>query len=179
MEAIQKEKIEKTVREILDEADMNETTEYQVRKAASDKLNINLSEPKHKAFVRQVVDSFLQEQKTKLEQQQQQQQEEDENDDKEAEAEAEEAEETDNSKEFDDEGNLIICRLSSRRKVTVQDFRGRNLVSVREYYCKGDKELPTSKGISLTEEQWSALKKNIPAIEKAVWKMESKFMRQH
>jgi hypothetical protein len=31
-------------------------------------------------------------------------------------------------------------------------------------------------GISLTEEQWSAFKKNIPAIEKAITKMESRIM---
>jgi len=30
-----------------------------------------------------------------------------------------------------------------------------------------------SSGISLTEEQWSTFKKNVPAIEKAIKKMES------
>jgi len=30
--------------------------------------------------------------------------------------------------------------------VTIQDFRGKTLVSIREYYKKDGKELPTSKG---------------------------------
>ncbi|KAJ1438064.1 Transcriptional coactivator p15 [Sesbania bispinosa] len=48
-------------------------------------------------------------------------------------------------KEFDDEGDLIICKLSEKRKVTIQDFRGKTLVSIREFYRKDGKELPTSK----------------------------------
>ena len=30
--------------------------------------------------------------------------------------------------------------------MTIQDFRGKTLVSIREYYSKEGKELPTSKG---------------------------------
>ncbi|MBA0794286.1 hypothetical protein Gohar_018634 [Gossypium harknessii] len=66
--------------------------------------------------------------------------------------------------------------MSDKRRVTLQDFRGKTLISIREYYKKDGKELPSSKGISLTEEQWSTLRKNIPNIEKAVRKMESHTM---
>lgn len=165
MEPEVKHKIETTVRQILEESDMNETTEYKIRKLASEKVGINLSEAKYKAFVKEVVASFLDEVKAKEE-----------------EEEEEEAAEDDDGKgksknvdeEFDDEGNLVICRLSKKRKVTIQDFRGKTLISMREYYDKGGKELPTSKGISLTEEQWATFRKNIPNIEKAIEKMEAR-----
>lgn len=32
--------------------------------------------------------------------------------------------------------------------MTIQDFKGKTLVSIREYYTKGGKELPSSKGLS-------------------------------
>ncbi|CAL5391052.1 unnamed protein product [Camellia sinensis] len=50
------------------------------------------------------------------------------------------------AKEYDDDGDLIICRLSEKRRVTIQDFRGKTLVSMREYYKRDDKDLPTLKG---------------------------------
>lgn len=39
-----------------------------------------------------------------------------------------------------------LFQLSEKRKVTIQDFRGKTLVSIREYYRKDGKDLPTSKG---------------------------------
>ena len=60
--------------------------------------------------------------------------------------------------------------------MTIQDFRGKTLVSIREFYRKDGKDLPTAKGISLTEEQWSVFKKNVPAIEKAIKNMQSQIM---
>ncbi|KAF4389425.1 RNA polymerase II transcriptional coactivator KELP [Cannabis sativa] len=158
MEAEMEEKITKTVRSILQQSNMDDVTEYKVRKQASDQLNLDLSKPPYKAFVKKVVQSFLEEQ---------QQQEEEE--------EGQEEQQTGDG-EYDDEGNLIVCKLSEKRKVTVQDFRGKTLVSIREYFKKDGKELPTSKGISLTEEQWSTFYKNVPAIEKAISKMESRIM---
>ncbi|GMP53719.1 hypothetical protein CsSME_00019103 [Camellia sinensis var. sinensis] len=52
------------------------------------------------------------------------------------------------AKEYDDDGDLIICRLSEKRRVTIQDFRGKTLVSMREYYRRDDKDLPTLKAVS-------------------------------
>ncbi|XP_040987595.1 RNA polymerase II transcriptional coactivator KELP-like [Juglans microcarpa x Juglans regia] len=157
MEPEIQERIENTVRRILKGSDMEEMTEHKIRKQASAELDLDLSEPPYKAFVKQIVQSFLEQQ---------------------VEEEEEEVEEErgERRKEYDDDGDLIICRLSEKRRVTIQDFRGKTLVSIREYYKKDGKELPTSKGISLTEEQWSAFKKNVPDIEKAIRKMESRIM---
>ncbi|KAJ8436542.1 hypothetical protein Cgig2_031483 [Carnegiea gigantea] len=124
-------------------------TEYKVRKQAADKLGIDLSAPSRKKFVRQVVESFLQEQQAAEAQAQQNQ-----NDAAEEEEQQEEEEEEEedghtrrsDGKEYDEEGDLILCKLSEKRRVTLQDFRGRTLVSIREYYKKDGKFLPTSKG---------------------------------
>ncbi|KAF8379723.1 hypothetical protein HHK36_029170 [Tetracentron sinense] len=72
------------------------------------------------------------------------------------------------------ESELLETKLSNKRKVTIQDFRGKTLVSIREYYERDGKELPSSKGISLTNEQWAAFSKNVPAIDEAIRKMESR-----
>ncbi|CAB4280191.1 unnamed protein product [Prunus armeniaca] len=162
MDAETEQMIETTVRGILEKSNMDEMTEFKIRKQASEVLDLDLSKPPYKALVKRVVQSFLEEQNQKEQQQR-------------------EAEEDENPKlgdaqdqEYDDNGDLVICRLSSKRKVTLQEFRGKSLVSIREFYSKDGKELPTTKGISLTEEQWAVFKKNVPAIENAISKMESR-----
>ncbi|KAH0975040.1 hypothetical protein GBA52_016939 [Prunus armeniaca] len=162
MDAETEQMIEKTVRGILEKSNMDEMTEFKIRKQASEVLDLDLSKPPYKALVKRVVQSFLEEENQKEQQQR-------------------EAEEDENPKlgdaqdqEYDDNGDLVICRLSSKRKVTLQEFRGKSLVSIREFYSKDGKELPTTKGISLTEEQWAVFKKNVPAIENAISKMESR-----
>ncbi|CAK9163084.1 unnamed protein product [Ilex paraguariensis] len=162
-------KIEETVLEVLKNSNMDETTEYKVRKLASEKLGIDLSQPDHRRFVRQVVDSYLNALESKEEEQPPEEEEE-----QEQEEDGKRKGVDQKEYEYDDEGDLIICRLTKNRRVTVTDFRGKTLVSIREYYRKEGKELPTSKGISLTAEQWSSFKKNVPAIEKAIRKMESR-----
>lgn len=151
-------RIEEAVRRILESSDMDEMTESKIRALASKDLDLDLSKSPYKTFVRNVVESFLQERS----EEQQQDQPEDVSAAKE--------------KEYDDGGDLIVCWLSSKRKVTIQDFRGKTLVSIREFYRKEGKDLPTAKGISLTEEQWSVFKKNVPAIEKAIKNMQSQIM---
>ncbi|WCJ26539.1 RNA polymerase II transcriptional coactivator KELP [Euphorbia peplus] len=148
MEPKLKIQIEKTVREIIEESDMDSATEAQIRKLASQKLDLDLNKPEFKAFVRHVVNTFIEEQKIKEE-------------------EAEKGKEA----EFDDDGDLIVCRLSDKRRVTIQNFKGINLVSIREFYSRDGKELPSSKGISLKEEQWSVLKQNMSAIDEAIKEM--------
>ncbi|KAI3727742.1 hypothetical protein L6452_16362 [Arctium lappa] len=170
-------KIEETVLEVLKSSDMDSTTEFQVRKSASEKLMIDLSKSERKKLVRNVVQTYLEEQQSKAEA--------DEKASEQGEEEDVEVEEDDSedekkkkgkkgAKEYDDEGDLIICRLSDKRRVTITEFRGKGLVSLREYYKKDGKELPSSKGISLTVEQWSTFSKNVPAIEKAIKKMEER-----
>jgi hypothetical protein len=168
MDAELQKKIQDKVLEILTESNLDETTEFQIRKAASQQLDIDLSLPDRKKFVRQVVESYLKDQRSKDEPQETLTPEEE-----------EEEEQSGNKggagpKEYDDDGDLIICRLTNKRRVTITAFKGKTLVSMREYYNKDGKELPTSKGISLTTEQWSIFSKNVPAIEKAVRKMESR-----
>ncbi|XP_057802489.1 RNA polymerase II transcriptional coactivator KELP [Salvia miltiorrhiza] len=163
MDAETRNKIEETVLEILKNSNMDETTEFKIRKSASEKLGMDLSDPARKKLVREVVESYLTEQQAKAEE--------------EEEAEAEEEEDggrNKGEKEYDDEGGLIVCRLSDKRRVTLSEFRGRTLVSIREYYKRDGKELPSAKGISLTAEQWASFKKNVPGIEKAIKKMESR-----
>ncbi|KAJ4952579.1 hypothetical protein NE237_029411 [Protea cynaroides] len=177
MEPATQRKVEETVLEILRNANMDEMTEFKVRTMTSEKLGFDLSGPEPKRFVRKVVESFLLSKETEEQQvtgaaadeENKGVEEEEAGDDEE-----EERKPTIAAKEFDDEGDLIICRLSNRRRVTIQDFRGKTLVSIREYYERDGKQLPSSKGISLTAEQWSAFRSAVPAIEEAIEKMESR-----
>ncbi|CDP12179.1 unnamed protein product [Coffea canephora] len=179
MDSETEKRIEETVLEILRNSNMDEATEYMIRQSASEKLGLDLSYPPRKKFVRQVVNSYLTEQNAKAAAEHQQQQndaeeEEEEEDDDEEDEDSDKKKRKAGDKEYDDEGDLIICRLSKSRRVTLTEFRGRTLVSIREYYSKGGKDLPTSKGISLTAEQWASFSKNVPAIEKAIKKMKSR-----
>ncbi|KAK9103904.1 hypothetical protein Sjap_021158 [Stephania japonica] len=172
--------IEGAVIEILKNADMNEMTEYKVRKMAGEKLAVDLSSnPHHKKLVRSVVESFLRSKNAEeAEEAEASKPQHDEQkvvvQEEEEEEEEEEESKKSGGKEYDDDGDLIICRLSNRRRVTIQDFRGKTLVSIREYYEKDGKQLPSSKGISLTAEQWSAFSNAVPKIEEAIRKMESR-----
>lgn len=65
----------------------------------------------------------------------------------------------------------LMFQLARMRFATVSEFRGKVLVSVREYYEKDGNMLPGKKGISLSLEQWNALKDHIDNIDEAVRKM--------
>lgn len=164
-----KERIEETVLKILQESNMDEVTESKIRKQASNELDLNLSRPPFKALVKQIIEAFL-----KQKQQQQEEEEEEEEKEEKQQQLKQEGVSNRNNNVYDDSGDLVICELGKKRKVTIQDFKGRTFVSIREFYTKDGKELPSSKGISLTGEQWSTFKKNVPAIEKAIQKMESR-----
>ncbi|GMH91079.1 hypothetical protein TrVE_jg5033 [Triparma verrucosa] len=47
---------------------------------------------------------------------------------------------------------------SSMRRVTVSSYRGKKMVAIREYYEKDGEEKPGKKGISLSFEQYEAVK---------------------
>ncbi|KAJ0666057.1 putative transcription factor ssDNA-binding-TF family [Helianthus annuus] len=178
MDSALAKEIEEAVLQVLNNSDMDSTTEYQVRKLASEQIGIDLSEPSRKKLVRSIVQTYLEEQQAKAEAEaeekateegepvEDEQEEEDSEDDK---------KKRKGDKEYDDEGDLIVCRLSDKRRVTLTEFRGKSLVSIREYYKRDGKELPSSKGISLTAEQWSVFSKNVPAIEKAIKKLDGRF----
>ncbi|KAF2324892.1 hypothetical protein GH714_021078 [Hevea brasiliensis] len=165
-------KIQEAVFDILKKADMDEMTEFKVRVAASERLGIDLSDIHCKRFIRGLVESFL---LSTMEVGAE--------DGKEADAMdgvqvktremAREGQEAMHEKEFDGMGNHIICKLSKKRNVVIQDFKGKSSVWIREFYHKDGRQVPTNKGISLTAEQWSAFRKSVPLIEEAIMKMTS------
>lgn len=59
MEAETRRKIEETVLDILKKSNIEQTTEFTIRVAASDQLGIDLSAPETKQLVRNVVESYL------------------------------------------------------------------------------------------------------------------------
>ncbi|KAB8346054.1 hypothetical protein FH972_023106 [Carpinus fangiana] len=66
----------------------------------------------------------------------------------------------------DDNGDLYFeLNASGTRRVTINSFKGKTLVNVREYYEKDGKMLPGKKGISLVMDQFSALVQALPQIE--------------
>ncbi|KAI3885331.1 hypothetical protein MKW98_002723 [Papaver atlanticum] len=199
MEAEICSKIKETVIEILKSADMDEMTEYKVRNISSEKLGgMNLSLPEPKQFVRDVLEAFLlstvEEEKpisvseaattaaataeeepplaSPLPEEIKTKEITKENMVVEEKEEVMETKPEIGSKDIDEDGDVIICRLSEKRRVAVQDFRGKTLVSIRDYYQKDGKYLPSSKGISLSDEQWSAFRTAVPAIEEAIKIME-------
>jgi hypothetical protein len=124
-------KVEAAVLEILRGSDMASLTEYKVRSAAADRLGIDLSLPDRKLFVRRLVEDYLQsladedekkqqggsgeEGDPKKEHRQEEEQKEEKGQEKVEEDEEEEEEEKKVvvGKELDDNGDLILCRVSS------------------------------------------------------------------
>ncbi|EEH17140.1 hypothetical protein PABG_07227 [Paracoccidioides brasiliensis Pb03] len=58
--------------------------------------------------------------------------------------------------------------LARSRRLTVSSFKGRTMISVREYYEKDGQELPGKKGISLPLEQFNALVQLLPDVEAVI-----------
>ncbi|KAK3174828.1 hypothetical protein OEA41_002074 [Lepraria neglecta] len=59
----------------------------------------------------------------------------------------------------------VFWELSGKRRVGIQEFGGRKLINIREYYEKDGQMLPTKKGISLPIDQFNALIELLPQIE--------------
>ncbi|KAG6528529.1 hypothetical protein ZIOFF_010704 [Zingiber officinale] len=128
MEEELNQKIEAAVVEILRESDMSTTSEAMVRSMASDRLGLDLSSRGRKLFVRGIVESFLASQQDEDEEAAAAADasgsgpKKEEESGEQAEADQEEEEEEDEAgrsikrsrrpKEFDDEGDLILCRVS-------------------------------------------------------------------
>lgn len=66
----------------------------------------------------------------------------------------------------DEETNHWI--LEKQRQVRINEFRGRKLIDIREYYEKNGESLPGKKGISLSVEQWKKLLKVADEINRAI-----------
>jgi len=59
MEAETQRKVEEMVLDILKKSNIDETTEFTIRVAASERLGIDLSGPETKQFVRTIIESYL------------------------------------------------------------------------------------------------------------------------
>ena len=71
-----------------------------------------------------------------------------------------------------DEGHRFP--LSHKRFLTVSTFKGKVRVDIREFYLdkQGDQR-PGKKGISLSLEEWEAVKRQLDDVDKAVRKQDS------
>ncbi|OJD16440.1 hypothetical protein AJ78_03381 [Emergomyces pasteurianus Ep9510] len=70
-------------------------------------------------------------------------------------------------KNIDSNGD-IYWNISRLRRLTVSSFKGRTMVSVREYYEKEGQELPGKKGISMPLEQFNTLIQLLPSVEAVI-----------
>ncbi|KAF2445957.1 PC4-domain-containing protein [Karstenula rhodostoma CBS 690.94] len=79
----------------------------------------------------------------------------------------------------DDKNPFVALKANGTRRVTVSDFKGQTLVSIREYY--EDKESgqmkPGKKGISLPIDQYNALLAAAPLLETVLAEREEKTVR--
>eukprot|EP00940_MAST-03C_sp_MAST-3C-sp2_P002199 g2199.t1 len=61
----------------------------------------------------------------------------------------------------DDDGDYEekqkVFQLSSTRRVTVREYKGRDFVDIREFYEKDGAQLPGKKGISLSVSEWQSV----------------------
>eukprot|EP00249_Psilotum_nudum_P008161 c21081_g1_i1 orf=346-942(-) len=194
------EVIRRAVLDILKDADMDDMTESKVRRLAAEKLGTNLGTSANKKLVRKTVEEFLvakTEEKSGASEEEdgdaraglstgaggkggRATKDETVEDEEERQPQKMKGNRVvskapvsskDRVQSGGQSGDQFICQLSNRRNVSVQDWRGKTLISIREYYEKNGEMLPTSKGISLTVDQWEALKQNVPAIEDAIQKV--------
>ena len=66
-----------------------------------------------------------------------------------------------------------ICALSRARRCVVSEYRGKKMVSLREYYEKDGAWLPGKKGISLWYEQWSVLRSHAASTDAKIAEREA------
>ncbi|KAF8844356.1 PC4-domain-containing protein, partial [Paxillus ammoniavirescens] len=55
--------------------------------------------------------------------------------------------------------------LGKKKRAAVRSFKGQVFVDIREFYGPDGDEKPGKKGISLTFEQWGALKRSVSIID--------------
>ena len=66
------------------------------------------------------------------------------------------------------EKNEPFYELTSKKRVSVSEYRNQKYVGVREYYEKDGKMLPGRKGVNLNKEQFEALVAAAPLIDQAL-----------
>lgn len=67
-----------------------------------------------------------------------------------------------------DDNTQYVVKLSDLKQASVQHWKGRMQVGIREMYEKGNELLPGKKGIALSLEQWEQLCSAAPDVSAAV-----------
>jgi len=71
--------------------------------------------------------------------------------------------------QFNKQDNSYFMKLpNGTKRVSVQKFKGKTYVAIREFYEKDGEERPTKKGVNLTLEQWRKLSSSIQSIDKCL-----------
>ena len=68
---------------------------------------------------------------------------------------------------MNEDGDEFWCLTQSKR-VTVGSYKGTPNVSLREYFEKNGKWLPTKKGITLSLDSWNEFKKIVDEVDAAI-----------
>ncbi|KAL8208093.1 hypothetical protein R6Q57_007505 [Mikania cordata] len=160
-------KLEQTVNELLKAADLDIATELSIRKEAEKLLGVDLSDLPSKRLIRRIVESFLlstspvddevREEKENVE-----------------EVQTEKFPVDDRNIASDGGGERVICRLPGKRRISIENFRGTKMVSIREFYKKQGNVFTSGKGISLDPKEWSSFCSSFSDIDEAITKMESR-----
>ncbi|CAI5514356.1 unnamed protein product [Closterium sp. Naga37s-1] len=170
-------RLREVVTAILEAGDLEELTEKKVRQLAREKTGIDTSADANKQLIHKIVKAFVEEEAedpiAKKRKKRRKGSDEESGSEKEEEEDEKEKGKGKSRKggkkwKVGDGGELVICELSGKRKLTVSEFKGRLLVSIREYYEKGGKEMPSSKGISLPNDQWDKLVRHIDTLQEAI-----------
>ncbi|XP_059318222.1 uncharacterized protein LOC132068604 [Lycium ferocissimum] len=163
-------KIRQVVLDILKTADLETATEFSVRTNAANLLGIQIFDLQEKQFIRRVLESFL-----LLDNNSKSNGEAVKRGEKQLTANLtqQEANVSLPSERFV-ESYRFICKLSDKTRVGILDIQGKPFVSIRDFYEKDEKLVPSVRGINLSARQWSSFKSSFPAIMEAIETMESK-----
>lgn len=151
-------RIEETVKGILREADMDLMTEFKLRISASSILGFDLSGANHKKLVRDVLEAFLLSNPP---------------DEETIPPVDPNPPPTATASAGSGEDERFICKLSEKRNATVQKYRGQPFLSIGDGESSKEDGKPF-RGVHLSANQWSVIKKNFSAIEEAIMQSQSK-----